>query len=87
MVNKQIVYNCKQGRIYVANELTTFLEHVDCQSKTQHFELIYLEWKINLSVGFWGITYNVFSYLEPFCREPKIQIPTSRVVETLKYAP
>ena len=52
----------------------------------------YLEYKKNLSVlmkisKFWGFTKKFFNYSEPYFRVSKIQHPTSRVVETFKYAP
>ena len=83
------------GVFYAANKYPTFQRnenYVNCQSTTYGFVLNYPEWKTNLSVlmknsKFWVKTYKFFNYAAPYCRESKIQHPTSRIVGTLKYAP
>ena len=87
--SEQIVNKCRQGCIYVASEFPTFLGTMWIVSqKLNILSLFILNGRqIYLSARFWDITYNVFNYLAPCCRESKIQLPTRRVLETLKYAP
>ena len=84
----------RQGRIYVGNECPTFLRTMSIVShKLRILRQIILKRRQiclfvrKISSKYYGITYKFFNYSAPYCRDSKIQHPTSRVVGTFKYAP